>query len=94
MAAHRLKPHQQAILDDFDAGERNAAELARKHSYAETGIRSLLRRFGRVTRTRAEANNASDRVAVLTAHNRSPEHRAATSARMKAVWAAAKGVVS
>lgn len=49
------KPHQQRILDAFDAGERNVCELARLHGYTATGVRRLLIRYGRQTRGLDEA---------------------------------------
>lgn len=52
MTGVRLKPHQQDILDAFDAGERSGAALAKRFGYSRGGIRVLLCRFGRVTKRR------------------------------------------
>ena len=61
MTTRPIKPHQQAILDAFDAGEKNCAELARRFSYERTSINVLLRRYGRQPRTIAEARAVEGR---------------------------------
>lgn len=71
MPPRKPKPHQQAILDAYDAGERNSSELARRFAYEPSGIRGLLRRYGRQPRSLKQA--------VIDG---APAH----SARMKALW--------
>lgn len=66
MDRQKIRAHQQAILDAFDAGEHSAAALGRAHGYTTQGICLLLRRYGRQTRTPVEANiikNAERRAA-------------------------------
>ena len=74
------KPHQQQILDAFDAGEKSAAELARLHGYTPSGVALILRRYGRAPRTLAEAN----------ATRWTPECRIAQGETFKAMWARIK----
>lgn len=89
MATRPIKPHQQAILDDFDAGVRNVAELARRHGYSDSGVFWLLRRYGRATRSHQDAEARAEKGARMKALHADPEFKAkvsaATSARMKAL---------
>lgn len=55
MAPRPIKPHQQEILDAFDAGERNAAELGRRFGFSRYGIARVLERYGRQPRDKREA---------------------------------------
>ena len=95
MAHHRIKPHQQAILDAFDAGERSLKRLAEASGYGVGGVRSLLLRFGRKPDDASAARKAAwadpaVRAKISAARKAAladPAVRAKISAARKAAWA-------
>jgi hypothetical protein len=77
MPRNPIKPHQQQILDAFDAGEKNCAALAKRFDYTRAGVNALLRRYGRKPQSRSESLKATW----------TPERRQAHGAWLREVFA-------